>query len=390
MFAAAHVQVALQLVQAYSGDMPFVHYSRQYFSTHKKHGSRDRKQILQLCYCWFRMGHTLKSWPAEQRMITGLFLCSDSPNPLLEALKPEWNSKATLPLPDKCLLAGFGLHELAIFPWTDKLSTGIDAYEFAISHLRQPDLFIRIRPGHHQAVINVLETKWIDYTRESESCIRLPNGFKVEEQFVLNRQVVVQDMSSQKVGDLFSLVPELITRKEPFRIWDCCAASGGKSIMAIDRFPKGSLTVTDKRTTILHNLSERFRYAGIKNYHRFAVDLAEQEATIPLQHLIIADLPCSGSGTWCRTPEQLTSFNTASIDRFSELQKKIAGNALKKLVPGGYFLYITCSVFRQENEENVAYLVQNHALKLIQQTVINGSGLHADSMFAAVLCSAAL
>ncbi|MBZ5859185.1 RsmB/NOP family class I SAM-dependent RNA methyltransferase [Flavihumibacter profundi] len=385
MFAAAHVQTALQLVQSYKGDMPFVHYSKTYFSAHKKHGSRDRKQILQLCYCWFRMGHTLQQWPPEQRMLTGLFLCSDTPNPLLGALKPDWNEKAILPLAEKCLLAGCGEHELAIFPWTDALSAGIDAGSFSLSHLHQPDLFIRIRPGHKNAVINVLESKWIEYKLVGENSIRLPNGFKVEEHFVLNKQVVIQDLSSQKVGELFELLSPALVKKDPFRIWDACAASGGKSIMAIDKFPSASLTVTDKRTSILHNLTERFRYAGIKNYHRFAVDLSEQEASIPQQDFIIADVPCSGSGTWSRTPEQLTCFDPASISTFSALQRKIAGNALKKLLPGGYFLYITCSVFREENEGNIAFLLQDNSLQLIRQHIIDGVEDHADTMFVALL-----
>ena len=385
MFAAAHVQTALQLVQAFKGELPFAQYAKAYFSNHKKHGSRDRKQILQLCYCWFRMGQTLPKWPAEQRMLTGLFLCSDVPNALLEALKPEWNEKAGLPLEEKCLLAGFGLHELLIFPWTGKLSEGIDGPAFSQSHLLQPDLFVRIRPGHKNAVINVLETKWLEYKLVGDQSIRLPNGFKVEEHFVVNKQVVIQDLSSQKVGNIFSEIPTAIVTKNPFRIWDACAASGGKSIMAIDSFPNATLTVTDKRTSILHNLSERFRYAGIKNYHRFAVDLAVQEASIPLQDFIIADVPCTGSGTWSRTPEQLLSFDPGTIADYSKLQQKIVSNAVKKLLPGGCLLYITCSVFHEENEDNVAFLLQKFSLQLMKQQIINGVKEHADTMFVALL-----
>lgn len=385
MFAAAHVQTALILVQSYKGEMPFVHFSKSYFSLHKKHGSRDRKQILQLCYSFFRMGHTLPIWPPEQRMITGLFLCADAPNPLLAALKPEWNEKAGLPLHEKCLMAGCAEHELTIFPWINEISEGINPSEFSLSHLRQPDLFIRIRPGHKNAIIKLLETKWIEYTLVGENAIRLPNGFKVEEFFVLNKQVVIQDLSSQRVGDLFSFIPAAVAKKGTFRIWDACAASGGKSIMALDTFPSASLTVTDKRTSILHNLTERFRYAGIKNYHRFAVDLEHQEASIPPQDLVIADLPCTGSGTWSRTPEQLNNFDPSTINDFSVLQKKIAVNAINRLLPGGYFLYITCSVFRQENEDNIAFLMEKNSLELVHQTVISGLETHADTMFAALL-----
>ena len=94
MYARAHVATALQLVQQYNGDLPFVHQLKQYFSLHKKHGSRDRKQIAQLCYCWFRLGHALKHLPAAERMMAALFLCSDQPNPLLAGLHEDWNQHA--------------------------------------------------------------------------------------------------------------------------------------------------------------------------------------------------------------------------------------------------------------------------------------------------------
>lgn len=386
MYAAAHLQTALQLVQAYKGDVPFVHYSKAYFSAHKKHGSRDRKNILQLCYAYFRMGHTLNEWPAERRMLAALLLCSTAPNPLLTSLKPEWQDKAALPLAEKCLLAGFGEHELQCFRWTAELSEGIDAPAFSVAHLQQPDLFIRIRAGYRDKVIKVLEEAWIDYEIIGGTAVRLPNGCKVEELFALNKEVVVQDLSSQRVGRFFQLLPAEITRKRPFRVWDACAASGGKSIMAQDYFGAMELTVTDKRTSILHNLATRFKEAGITHYTAFPADLAIQQPQLPQQDLIIADVPCTGSGTWSRTPEQLVHFDTARIGELAALQYDIVRNALTVLAPGGYLLYITCSVFAAENERQVERLLQSESgLELVQQQILAGWEQKCDSMFAALL-----
>jgi 16S rRNA (cytosine967-C5)-methyltransferase len=65
-------------------------------------------------------------------------------------------------------------------------------------------------------------------------------------------------------------------------VWDCCAASGGKSILAWDKIkmqaPKAKieLTVSDVRDSIIANLKKRFTEAGIQNYHSFVGDLTKQ------------------------------------------------------------------------------------------------------------------
>ena len=56
--------------------------------------------------------------------------------------------------------------------------------------------------------------------------------------------------------------------------------------------------------------------------------------------------------------------------------------AIKK---GGYLLYITCSVFKKENEDVVEYLVEKHPVTLIKQEVLKGYDKRADSMYAALL-----
>jgi 16S rRNA (cytosine967-C5)-methyltransferase len=384
MFATAHLQTALYLVQSYKGEVPFVHFVKQYFSTHKKHGSRDRKQILQLCYSYFRMGKALPDWPAEKRMLTGLFLGASIPGGLLQTLSPDWNEAASATLTEKCNLAGIDPESLTIFPWTNLLSEGIDAKEFSVSHLYQPSLFLRIRPGHTETVLKKLDNSGVDYSMNSENVLTLPNGFKTEEHLILNKGIVIQDLSSQKTAAFLQSIPATVTRKKDMRIWDCCAASGGKSIMALDIFPHASLTVSDIRSSILNNLSIRFREAGIQRYHRLVADLSTSEVSIAHQDLIIADVPCTGSGTWSRNPDQLAFFDPEQIGSFSRLQRNIVANAVKRLAPAGYFLYITCSVFRQENEDQVEYMQQEMPMELISKSAISGIKEHADSMFAAL------
>lgn len=56
MYLNAHINAALHIIKQYDGQLPLAHYLRQYFAANKKHGSKDRKNISHLCYCWYRLG----------------------------------------------------------------------------------------------------------------------------------------------------------------------------------------------------------------------------------------------------------------------------------------------------------------------------------------------
>ena len=162
--------------------------------------------------------------------------------------------------------------------------------------------------------------------------------------------------------------------------------------MAHDLNPKAGFTVSDIRESILANLKKRFQKAGIKNFKSFVADLTGSPFT-PGTHrdlhppfdLIIADVPCSGSGTWSRTPEQLCFFDLKKINEYTNLQRRIISNIIKCLRPGGYLLYITCSVFKMENEVITDFIQKEFHLQLIKMELLKGYTLKADTLFAALL-----
>lgn len=383
----SHINSAQKIIEAYTGAEPFASHLKKQFAANKKFGSKDRKQITQLCYSYFRLGNSLKDISAEEKLVAGLFLSSHSSNELLQHVKPEWNDVIETSIEKKVELLNGVVDASSIFPFTTELSIGIDVIEFAFSHLQQPDLFLRIRPGRKETVLHQLKAADVSFQLIDENAVALPNATKIEEIVMLNKDAVVQDYSSQRVGEfLLHLQPQTFNLKPS--VWDCCAASGGKSIMAKDVLGEIDLTVSDVRESILINLKKRFQEAGIKNYKSFVRDLS-LHSPLTTHHslfdLIIADVPCSGSGTWGRTPEQLSFFQSSSIDTYSSLQKKIISNTVEQLKPNGYFLYITCSVFKKENEDNVAWMQEELKLQLVKQEVIKGYSVKADTMFAALL-----
>jgi 16S rRNA (cytosine967-C5)-methyltransferase len=134
------------------------------------------------------------------------------------------------------------------------------------------------------------------------------------------------------------------------------------------------------------NLHQRFIKAGIKAYRYFISDVSNPDFT-PITsdfEIVICDAPCTGSGTWSRTPEQLCYFNKDSIMEYNRLQKKIVSHVLPHLRTGGLFIYITCSVFKDENERIAEFISENLNCKILQQQLLKGYHQKADTMFVTV------
>ena len=78
-------------------------------------------------------------------------------------------------------------------------------------------------------------------------------------------------------------------------------------------------------------------------------------------------------------------FKEERIDQYATLQTQIASNTIEYLKTGGRIIYITCSVFKKENEDVVNELIKQFSLRAISMELINGVQRKADSMFVAVL-----
>jgi 16S rRNA (cytosine967-C5)-methyltransferase len=382
MYAHSYIKSAAAILNQYDGSQPFSLFLKQFFKEYKKFGSKDRKQVAHLCYCTFRIGRALPHLPAEQRMIYALFLCHDSPYSLLEELDPELNKKTAEKLEKKIhfLHRGQSFREEEVFPWTGYLSPVINQEEFLHSFFHQPDLFLRIRPGKVEEVHRKLRAAEIPFSTVQGDSIALSNGTKVEDVIQINSEAVVQDLSSQQTLNSF------ISHNEGggvFSAWDCCAASGGKSLLLYDIYPKVVLTVSDIRENILFNLKNRFEEAGIRNYRSMVFD-AGTSINKEQYDLVICDAPCTGSGTWGRTPEQLLYFDESKIMHYADLQKRISVNAAASVREGRWFLYITCSVFREENEAVVDHIKDHTGLQLEEQQYHKGYNHNADTLFTAL------
>jgi 16S rRNA (cytosine967-C5)-methyltransferase len=377
---------AVRMLDMYSGDIPLQGWLKNFFRENPQMGSRDRRQVTEMVYCYYRLGHSLKNISKRERILTGLFLTNSKKEPLLEFLQPDWYELVERPIEEKLEIVqmkfpGFDL--LEIFPWKNLLSEGIDHRAYCLSFLEKPRLFIRVRPGKEKTIHDKLVKHQIEF-RDADPLGTLPfraysfaNTTKLDGVFNLNFEAVIQDLSSQRTA--------LFLKKGGNKIseaWDCCSGSGGKSILLTDINPGCQLTVSDIRESILNNLKKRFVEAGMSSPRFFKADLTDQN-DLPKQMFpfILADLPCTGSGTWSRTPEAMYFFDPQTISNFRQRQEKILSNINSRLKPGGTLVYITCSVFAAENEGVVSFITVPGKLRVGQEQMISGYAESADSMF---------
>ncbi|WP_423147245.1 RsmB/NOP family class I SAM-dependent RNA methyltransferase [Rubrolithibacter danxiaensis] len=374
----------LRILNEYPGDVPLAKFLPVFFRANKQMGSTDRRTASRLLYNYFRIGKAVPEVSVEERLMIAEFLCERQANPFLENFRPDFNQRIELLVEEKIEWlnqqgVSFNLYD--VFPFHKHLSAGLDKTSFLNSFFIQPDLFIRLHPGKEKQVKNILEVAGIPFIEEGADTLRLQNGTKLDQLFPDLRPFEIQDLSSQKTVQYFK------PQKYDYW-WDACAASGGKSLLLFSQQPEIKLLVSDVRESVLSNLDERFQQSGLRNYQKKVLDLTEDPQPFLHSYLfdgIILDAPCSGSGTWGRTPEMIGQFREQRILSFQRLQQSIAKQVVKYLKEGNPLIFITCSVFKEENEENVDFLVKELGLKLEKQELIKGYNLKADSMFVARL-----
>ncbi len=357
------------IIEKYDGSLPLAHFLKNYFKQHPILGSRDRRILSAMAYSWYRCSKGISTLELEIGIETRLAVC----------MKLCGNEKMLPPAIEAADASEPQLDLGALFPIDLSLSAGIDKESWLRSMLAQPHLFIRVRRDMGK-VTSLLNGKQIPFTFVNDNCLQLPNGAKIDEVLPPDTYAV-QDASSQKTGAFF--------HPKKNELWyDCCSGAGGKSLLLRDIQPGVRLTVSDTRESIIHNLKQRFKLYRLEPPVAYVTDVSD--AALLSRALgskqfdnIICDAPCSGSGTWARTPEQLYFFDPAIVEKFSSLQKTIAINVSRHLRAGGRLIYITCSVFKKENEDVADEIVKTTGMKLTQTELINGINIGADSMFIA-------
>lgn len=173
--------------------------------------------------------------------------------------------------------------------------------------------------------------------------------------------VEIQDEGSQ-------LIAKMTDARPGMKIVDFCAGAGGKTLalaadMGINGRAKGWITACDISARRLKRMDERQRRAGARNIRTHTLS-SEQDPWIrdneQRSDRLLLDVPCSGTGTWRRNTEARWQLNPESLADLMAKQGRILDNAHYLVRPGGRLVYATCSILREENEQQIERFLDTH------------------------------
>ncbi len=167
---------------------------------------------------------------------------------------------------------------------------------------------------------------------------------------------VEADVALPQMDDGSRLVAELAaaSSRQAKRVWDACAAPGGKTLILAHRLKGAEILATDVSLQRLNRMRTRlgeFIYA--KDVRCEVMDAESLPVDAGLFDLILCDVPCSGTGTLAHNPEIRHRLGPGDMQRQVARQRKILRSALQRLAPGGRLLYSTCSLEPEECEQVV-------------------------------------
>lgn len=190
--------------------------------------------------------------------------------------------------------------------------------------------------------------------------LRLPTDFLLDNHAAYNRGLIeVQDYGSQ-------LIVAACDVKPGTTVLDLCAGAGGKTLaLAAAMQGKGQLIATDTNRNRLDQLRLRVQRAGADFVEPLMLnpgkELDMMTELAGYCDLVLVDAPCSGTGTWRRSPETRWRLNAARLKRVVDEQAKLLQIAAEMVAPGGHLVYAVCSVLDAEGKGQVDIFLKNNA-----------------------------
>jgi len=167
----------------------------------------------------------------------------------------------------------------------------------------------------------------------------------------------LQDEGSQ-------LVAQLVQAQSGDKGVDFCAGAGGKTLaLAAEMENRGRILAWDTDSKRLGQMKPRLGRAGVSNVQMRLLK-SEHDNVVKrycgTADWVLLDVPCTGTGTWRRSPDLRRRTTPRELEEAQELQRTIFENASGLVKPGGRLVYVTCSILPEENESQVEGFLHAH------------------------------
>lgn len=214
--------------------------------------------------------------------------------------------------------------------------------------------YISIRPNTKK----ITEEKFLDILGEDII-------YRVEKIFYLKNSKNLSKLEKDEyfIQDAASyIVAKNILAKDGDIVLDACSSPGGKALLILSESNPEKLIACD---IYEHKISKLEEVKSIYSYPNMNIRLvdASKDGNFNLEYFdkILLDVPCSGLGVIKRKPEKIYNLKLSDIKALKKIQKNIIEVNLKYLKKGGSLVYSTCTITKNENTNNIKYILEKYS-----------------------------
>ncbi|MDR0968813.1 MAG: RsmB/NOP family class I SAM-dependent RNA methyltransferase [Holosporaceae bacterium] len=412
MNQSSQIQVAIQLLDLFfASRAPFDIILAKFFKKNKI-GSHDRRAIAEFCYSIFRNFEKLKFLTQKitsnfGRFYILAFLKTNekwSNDKINETFSGKQYDPSKLTDFEKRFLSSLDKNiafpENALFNYSEwmspylKRSFGKELSNemSALNGKATVDLRVNTLKASKDEVKQALS----DLGFQVEDCRYSTSGLKILRGRIGRNCDVISKGLAEIQDEGSQLVAEACGTVAGDTVVDYCAGAGGKTLaIAATMKNKGRIFALDKYEERLENAKLRFRRAGVNNAFCQQITGKWIKRRLEFADIVLVDAPCSGTGTWRRNPDMRAKFAQEDLQELLAVQAEILESAYRLVKKGGRLVYATCSILKEENEDQVAKFLENHSdFSRVKVRLQNYSGDYlkltpyqnkTDGFFAAVL-----
>lgn len=390
MTPAARIMAITEILQEYeNSDRPLDRICDMYFRARRFIGGGDRRFIGDLVYkitrhqirldWWIKKGDVDVTPTARMRAIAALvFLEKWDEAQIFGAFTEEKYSSGVLTEAEKKWISRWVKSPPQLLSADMDNATRLECPEWLLSKIQEsfPDRWQEIllemqKEASVDLRVNILRAPRPDVfdrlkplLEELEQTPYSPIGLRLKTRANLSNLDALKDGTIEVQDEGSQLIALLCNAQPGMSVLDYCAGAGGKTLaLAASMRNEGRVIACDNNDTRLKKSIQRFRRAGVHNHELKLLDKDGMKWRLRQKERfdrVLCDVPCSGTGTWRRNPDMRHRFTPKDLAELVQVQKDILDQTAPLVKSGGWLIYSTCSLMRDENEAQIEQFLTAH------------------------------